>query len=146
MTHFHPFNLTAWLGSAETCVISIMSLSWMHFSLYHCTLVLFCNKNKSNVHISAPQNCNPLYHFHFLVHNQLILAQLWRNSCLIFPHRLPVFLMSFITASLKKMWLQLQCRRLQLTLTIANPYFWVSDSLLKFCSSSLITTWKLNSR
>lgn len=101
MTHFHPFNLTAWLGSAETCVISIMSLSWMHFSLYHCTLVLFCNKNKSNVHISAPQNCNPLYHFHFLVHNQLILAQLWRNSCLIILHRLPVFLMSFITASLK---------------------------------------------
>lgn len=101
MTHFHPFNLTAWLGLAETCVISIMSLSWMHFSLYHCTLVLFCNKNKSNVHISAPQNCNPLYHFHFLVHNQLILAQLWRNSCLIFLHRLPVFLMSFITASLK---------------------------------------------
>lgn len=101
ITHFHPFNLTAWLGSAETCVISIMSLSWMHFSLYHCTLVLFCNKNKSNVHISAPQNCNPVYHFHFLVHNQLILAQLWRNSCLIFLLRLPVFLMSFITASLK---------------------------------------------
>lgn len=54
------------LPESQSCVSSIkqLFLSWMHFTLYHCALVLSCNINMSNVYTSS----KPLDHSTIFFH------------------------------------------------------------------------------
>lgn len=54
------------LPESQSCVSSIklLFLSWMHFTLYHCALVLSCNINMSNVYTSS----KPLDHATIFFH------------------------------------------------------------------------------